>query len=134
MKFLQNMGSWDAGIHSDPEQVKRMLSAHGLKSSIVSFSASDGVIRIQGSEAEPYKATLAGCGCADFARRQMPCKHMYALAAELGILDLSDLKKSGENAKKEFSADLAKYRHLYESGELSGDSYVKICTALSKAK
>lgn len=134
MKFLQNMGTWDAGIHSDPEQVKRMLSARSLKSSIVSFSAADGSIKIQGSEAEPYTATLAGCGCADFMRRKLPCKHMYALAAELGILDLADLKKSGKDAKQEFSVDLEKYRRLYESGELSGDSYVKICTALSKAK
>ena len=36
-----------------------------------------------------YVATLSTCTCTDFSRRKLPCKHMYRLAYELGILQLS---------------------------------------------
>lgn len=35
-----------------------------------------------------YHTTLTSCTCPDFAERQLPCKHMYRLAEELGYFDL----------------------------------------------
>lgn len=38
-----------------------------------------------------YETMLDGCSCVDFARRRHPCKHMYRLAAELGIYQLDGI-------------------------------------------
>lgn len=35
---------------------------------------------------ETYKTTLTRCSCPDFKKRGVPCKHMYYLAMECGIL------------------------------------------------
>lgn len=33
-----------------------------------------------------YDVSLLKCDCVDFQRRQLPCKHMYRLAMELGLI------------------------------------------------
>lgn len=134
MKVLKSIGEWPDELHLDFEQVKRMQSAKGLKTSIVSLDTAAGTIEIQGSEAEPYKATLKECGCADFMRRQLPCKHIYALAIEMGMLEDSEIKKSNKEVRQEFESDLEKYRQLYKEEKLTADSYVKISSVLAKAK
>src|SRR5262245_48330218 len=35
-----------------------------------------------------YLTTLKSCGCSDFLSRDLPCKHIYRLAFELGVLSL----------------------------------------------
>lgn len=40
----------------------------------------------QGSAQTPFKISLDKCGCGDWIRRHQPCKHMYALAFRLNIL------------------------------------------------
>lgn len=134
MRIIKKMEDWPDDLHTDFEQVKRMQSAKGLKESIVSLDVDSGVIEIQGSEIEPYKATLKECRCTDFMRRQLPCKHMYALALEMGIIEESDIKRSKTAAKQEIESDLKKYRQLYEDEKLTADSYVKISSVLAKAK
>lgn len=127
------IGSWPANIHSDFEQVKRIESGKKLKKDILSFDAEKQVITIQGSSETPYEATLNECTCADFSIRQAPCKHMYCLANELGLLD--DLPVYKKKSSSFHSSDeIKKYRSLYETGEISADAYVKICSALSKIK
>lgn len=34
-----------------------------------------------------YKVSLSSCDCEDFAKSGLPCKHIYKLALELGIID-----------------------------------------------
>ncbi len=36
-----------------------------------------------------YVTSISDCSCEDFKRRNLPCKHMYKLASELGIVDAS---------------------------------------------
>lgn len=36
-----------------------------------------------------YKTTLNSCDCEDFSKSGLPCKHIYKLALELGIIDKS---------------------------------------------
>lgn len=127
------IGNWPESIHSDFEQVKRIESGKKLKKDILSIDADKQSITIQGSSATPYEATLDECTCADFSIRQAPCKHMYCLAHELGLLkSLPTYKKKASSFQP--SSEIDKYRLLYESGDISADSYVKICTALSKIK
>ena len=88
---------------------------------------------IQGSAAEPYQATLQECTCADFAIRQAPCKHMYCLAMELGLLDGLPVYDK-RSASYDPDSELKRNRSLYESGQISADAYVKVCSALAKLK
>lgn len=39
-----------------------------------------------------YETTLHECGCADFYENRKPCKHIYRLAVELGLLDKNGKK------------------------------------------
>lgn len=41
---------------------------------------------IEGSKGALYETTLYRCSCPDFQRRSSPCKHMYRLALEMGVL------------------------------------------------
>ncbi|WP_352426190.1 SWIM zinc finger family protein, partial [Aminomonas paucivorans] len=36
-------------------------------------------------EVTTYETSLDWCTCTDYARRHLPCKHMYRLANEVGI-------------------------------------------------
>lgn len=42
--------------------------------------------RIQSSSGATYSVSLTSCTCPDFQNRHQPCKHMYRLALELGLL------------------------------------------------
>lgn len=51
------------------------------------------------SGGKSYDTSLISCSCVDFAKNKgMPCKHMYRLAMELGVLDCDF--KSGLNKNK----------------------------------
>ncbi len=50
---------------------------------------------IRGASSAVYRTTLNDCTCPDFQHRHQPCKHMYRIALELGLL--SDL---GEQASQ----------------------------------
>lgn len=130
------IGNWPTEIHTTHEQVKRMLSAKKLKEDdVVSVDLEKGEMRVQGSAPEPYDVTIESCTCVDFAVKKQPCKHIYSLASKMGLISLEEpIKKSSKNTKGMFSEDISKYRALYEQGEILADSYVKICTALEKAK
>lgn len=46
-----------------------------------------------------YNTSLDSCSCRDNILRRLPCKHMYRLAAELGIIDLGNLKSDTSKLK-----------------------------------
>lgn len=126
-----NFGGWPSGIHSDFEQVKRIEAGHKLKKKIVSFDSEAQRLVVSGSAAEPYQCDLQSCTCADFAIRHLPCKHIYCLADELGLLDDLPKFKKGSGSFDPAS-EIERYRALYESGQISADAYVKICAPLAK--
>jgi len=129
-------GNWPEEMHTDVDQVKRIQSGMKLsKKKILEMDLSEGsdapVIVIQGSAHEPYVSTLTSCTCADFEMRMRPCKHIYFLADQMGLLSgLPEYKKRGALFKPK--QELERYRGLYETGEMSIDSYIKIGSALKK--
>lgn len=77
-------GNWESSIHERDEQLKRITSA---KRADTTPSCVDKIYKtgiFEGSGKTPYQTTLNSCTCADFARRTLPCKHIYRLAMELG--------------------------------------------------
>lgn len=126
-------GVWPSNLHSDFEQVKRIDAGRKLKKKVISFDPDMQTMVISGSAAEPYQCDLEACTCADFAIRNLPCKHIYCLADELGFLaDLPKYKKGSGSFDP--AAEMERYRSLYESGQISADAYVKVCTPLAKMK
>lgn len=130
MKITFN-GWFDDDIHNTFEQIKRIDSGSKLGKKILSFDADAKTMSIQGSGSEPYHTTLDDCDCPDFSFRQLPCKHMYCLALNLGLAANIPVYKKKESSF-DASAEIDRYTDLYMRGEVSCDVYVKICSVLSK--
>lgn len=86
---------WDQwnDVHQNPEQLKRQKSACKSEVSPVSIDFDDCSGVFHGSKTD-YSTDLNECTCVDFARRMLPCKHMYRLAYELHLFQLPDTVKS----------------------------------------
>ena len=85
---------WE-GVHDSPDQKKRIASAQTAACTPVSISREEGRGTFSGSHGV-YQTTLESCTCADFSRRRLPCKHVYRLAIELGVMEgaaASDVSK-----------------------------------------
>jgi NAD-dependent DNA ligase len=86
-------GNWDESIHESIDQQKRKASA--VKAEITPLSVNSKVKsgEFQGRHGH-YNTTIETCDCGDFFSRKLPCKHIYRLAAELGIYELGAKIKS----------------------------------------
>ena len=82
-----SFGNWDSVIHTQPDQIKRMASARKKDTSPSSVDKETKSAIFPGSGKNPYTTSLNECTCGDFLRRHLPCKHIYRLAMELGIMD-----------------------------------------------
>lgn len=74
---------------------------------------------IRGASGAVYHTTLNDCTCPDFQRRHQPCKHMYRIALELGLL--SDL---GEQANAQIAACAAETAALKKSRKKIKEAWV----------
>lgn len=81
--------------HEDQEQVKRQKSALDKKLTPISIDKENLSAVFRGSS-EDYITTLSSCQCVDFRRRELPCKHMYRLAMELGYFPGLEYTKTME--------------------------------------
>ena len=122
------MFEWDP---DDLDQVQRIVASKEakLRKGIVKLDRDREAMLIQGSGAEPYFTTLYACTCIDFDRRQQPCKHMYALADELGMLDDFPVCKK---TKLDKPAEAERYKKMFLAGDMKAEDYVRICKALWK--
>lgn len=66
-----------------PEQKKRCDAGRKLVKKI-KIKGEKG--EFKGSGKNPYIVTLDNCSCGDFIRYHKPCKHMFSLAINLGIV------------------------------------------------
>lgn len=80
-----DFGKW-IDVNDSPDQIKRLTSAKKSACTPLSVSREDGTGIFSGSHGT-YTTTLESCTCVDFARRKLPCKHMFRLAIELGFVD-----------------------------------------------
>lgn len=87
-RILKDWPDWDYSIHANEEQIARQGRAMTYplsfeineKRKIARFSSS--------SDLPYYSTTLAECNCNDFQLRKLPCKHIYRLAVELGLIEI----------------------------------------------
>ncbi len=102
---ISAFGPWPESVHSSPDQLKRIKSAQSADVTPDSIDVAAQSCTIKGSGKKPYTVTLSSCTCNDFSRRHLPCKHIYRLAAELGLIDLP--VKSGASKGNQFTLEEA---------------------------
>lgn len=68
-------------------QIKRFEKAANNSTKVLTFNHDLKTADFCGSNGEIYTTTLSGCSCVDFALYNKPCKHMYMLAIDLGLID-----------------------------------------------
>lgn len=79
-----------------PEQQQRLQRAISPEYTPISIDCNNCTAKIRG-KSSTYTVSLESCSCSDFQRRNLPCKHMYRLAIELGVIDQPVLSyKSGD--------------------------------------
>lgn len=79
---------WTPETHTTKYAKKRIKSAQSAKLTPVKIDAEDMYGYFQGSSGR-YETFLDYCPCGDFHRSKLPCKHIYRLAIELGLMDIS---------------------------------------------
>ncbi len=92
-------------MDNHPEQLKRIKSAQSAKTTPSSIDREKRTGIFPGSGKKPYETTLQSCTCRDFFVRGLPCKHIYRLKIELGLLDIKRLAKELPNNNPEFAFD-----------------------------
>ncbi len=123
MSFF-NFASWDDAIHNTSDQQKRLSSAKksDVTPSSVDKESAAGIF--PGSGASPYRTTLDSCTCVDFIRRKMPCKHIYRLAMECGLIDADFQSGKNKNITKAEGAPLREV--IAELENLTDDEQIAV--------
>lgn len=125
-------GSWDSSIHESVDQIKRIAYMQRIKPENISLNPEIKTAIVEGSSGT-YNVSLDECTCFDFESKQLPCKHMYRLAFELGYL--TDLPKVDKKAAKEFKnsipEEIERYKKLYLNGAMTIEKFNKILSALN---
>lgn len=84
MNISAEWSEWDY-CHGSKDQEKRLASARAAACTPTFVDVQSAFAYFQGDHGR-YETFLDRCDCADFRRRELPCKHMYRLALELGLL------------------------------------------------
>ncbi len=87
--------TWKPEIHTADHALKRIKSAQSAKLTPLKFEPENSCAFFQGGHGQ-YTTFLDSCTCMDFQRSKKPCKHIYRLAIELGLMDID--AKSDKNA------------------------------------
>lgn len=80
--------TWTPETHTTEYAAKRIKSAQSAKLTPVKIDHDDMYGYFQGGHGR-YETFLDYCPCGDFMRSKLPCKHIYRLAIELGILNIT---------------------------------------------
>lgn len=94
-------GDWPEHIHDTPDQQKRLKYGKSSKTTPSSIDKENNTGIFPSSSGGTYTTSLDECTCFDFSQRKLPCKHIYRLAIELGLIE--DFAKNGINKNLEFS-------------------------------
>lgn len=85
---------------------------------------------------EPYHTTLEKCPCGAHGKPEHPCKHMYRLAMELGLMpgnfktDKAQIRTSAYQRKSGFTLDefVARIENVSEEAQLALRAYLRKST------
>ena len=70
--------AWGYPVHLLDDQIQRMHRAStSEKMELIGYDDSLCIARVRGDSGTEYRIDKQGCSCPDFAKRGLPCKHMY---------------------------------------------------------
>ncbi len=125
-----NFGNWEENVHTDYEQIKRIAFSQRITSENVTVDTQKETAVITGRDGT-YDVSLNHCTCYDFDSRQLPCKHIYRLASDLGLLEMpKPSRKAAKEFKDHVQDDVDHYKELYFNGAISIEKFNKIVNAL----
>ena len=78
---------WPDTDHDDPAQKNRRKWARDNGRITTASLDKKAKSAVYHGTSGKYKTALDGCTCEDFQQRKLPCKHIYRLAYELGIIE-----------------------------------------------
>lgn len=78
--------SWDESSVSE-EQSRRLERARNGELTPVWVDTRIALASFVGGDSKKYHTSLKKCSCPDFKKRGVPCKHMYYLADQMGMID-----------------------------------------------
>lgn len=106
-RFLKEWAAWESSIHNDDAQISRQGRAMTYPLSFDIDTTAKTAHFSSSSDLPYYDTSLSQCNCYDFQSRHLPCKHMYRLAVELGIIEIIRRTSDGGNsARKELLAEV----------------------------
>lgn len=124
-------GNWEESLHREPKQVGcRERAATVVLQNINSVT---GTALADGSGEVPYEVSLESCTCGNFIGTNKPCKHMYRLAVELGLIDNPPKpdREAAKAFKESIPSEIKRFEELYFSGAISSKKYSEIVKALN---
>lgn len=90
---------------------------------------------MNGSHGAVYKVTLDNCTCEDFKKRGIPCKHMYRLALQFGLLMdfdssvalqfIADMKKAKDASEQAAENAIHKERFVELAEKIKADATLR---------
>lgn len=80
-------GTWGDSIQEYEGQSERLTRAREAAVTPQSVDPISKTGIFSGRQGKAYVTSLESCSCQDFTRRKLPCKHMYRLAMELGLIE-----------------------------------------------
>ena len=87
-RIIKQWNDWEQEIHANEAQIARQGRAMTYPFSFEIDSISN-TARFSSTSVLPhYDTTLSSCTCFDFQERILPCKHIYRLADELGVIEI----------------------------------------------
>ena len=89
MSTIPAFGPWTEKDHQGKKQESAISKAQLSKTTPISVDYAAQTATFWGSSKEPYQTSLSNCTCSEFVRFKVPCKHIFRLAMELGIIDVS---------------------------------------------
>lgn len=100
VKFLDEWSDWDDSLHEDEKQMERQGWAMNYPFTF-EIDKKNKCGKFSSTTLVPYYEThLDSCTCNDFLERQKPCKHIYKLAVELGLIEIIKRQGGGYDKKK----------------------------------
>lgn len=117
LRLWQN--TWSPETHETDYAKKRIISAKSAKLTPIKIDAEDFYGYFQGKSGR-YETFLDYCPCGDFHRSKLPCKHIYRLAIELGLMNI--------DVETNFNAVLTPKKE-----QVSLDEIIDIIESLSEA-
>lgn len=87
-EFKKEWNDWDIDIHKEKEQINRQGRSMTYPFSFKINKRLQTAKFSSTTDLPYYKTSLKECTCYDFQGRHLPCKHIYRLAVELGIIEI----------------------------------------------